>query len=209
LRLSTSKVQAAAGAVEHAGEVLEGEGLGEVVAGADAHGLDRGGDGGEGGHHHHPDLGIAELDLLQQLQAAAAGELEVEQQHVHALALQGGERLRHAARGEGDQAHAGGDLATGLAHWRVVIDDQDAQRGHALGQTGQTVGAGKGRDADQHAGGGSGESCGHRGRDGLGAGVFSARVIAARITAARAGGGRIGEGIRVGGHHAVHLLSEA
>jgi hypothetical protein len=61
------EVQAAAGAVEHAGEVLQGERLGEVVAGPDAHGLDRGGHCGEGGHHHHADLGIAELDLLQQL----------------------------------------------------------------------------------------------------------------------------------------------
>ncbi len=41
-RDSTSKERRVGGAIEGGGELFEGEGLGEIVAGAGAHGLDGG-----------------------------------------------------------------------------------------------------------------------------------------------------------------------
>ena len=88
---------AVGGALEDGGELFEREGLGEVVAGADAHGLDGGVDGGEGGHDDDDGVRVVlERDLFEEGEAAAAGELEVEQDEVDGAAgeygLAGGRR---------------------------------------------------------------------------------------------------------------------
>ena len=129
------EVQPLARPAQHTGQLLQREGLGQVVAGSDAHRLHRGGDGGKGRHHHDARLRIQALDLAQQLQPAAAGQLQVEQKHIHRLLPQHAQRLRHIARRERDETHPGGDLAARLAHRSVVVHHQKAKRRHPLGQT--------------------------------------------------------------------------
>ena len=57
------------------------ERLGQVVAGAEAQRLDGALDVGVAGHQHHFGGG-AELEILEQLDAAAVREIEVDQRHV-------------------------------------------------------------------------------------------------------------------------------
>ena len=59
------------------------ERLGQVVAGAQAQRLDGALDVGVAGHQHHLGRG-AELEVLEQVDAAAVREVEVDQGHVRA-----------------------------------------------------------------------------------------------------------------------------
>ena len=121
------------GALEGGGELFEGEGLGEIVAGTDAHGLDCGVDGGEGGHDDDDGLGMLDADVFEQREAAAAGDLEVEQEDVDGAVREGEAGGGDGLCGLGDEAEAGGDLGAGVADGAVVVDDQDAELGEAVG----------------------------------------------------------------------------
>ena len=115
------------GAIEGGGELFEGEGLGEVVAGAGAHGFDGGVDGGEGGHDDDDGLGMVGVDVFEQREAAAAGELEVEQEDIDGAVLEGEAGGGDGVGGLGGEAEAGGDLGAGVADGGIVVDDQDAE----------------------------------------------------------------------------------
>ena len=121
------------GAFEGGGELFEGEGLGEIVAGTDAHGLDGGVDGGEGGHDDDDGLGMLGANVFEQGEAAAAGKLEVEQEDVDGVVGQGEAGGGDGVGGLGGEAEAAGDLGAGVADGRVVVDDQDAERRKAVG----------------------------------------------------------------------------
>ena len=121
------------GAFEGGGELFEGEGLGEIVAGADAHGFDCGVDAGEGGHDDDDGLRVAGADVFEQREAAAAGQLEVEQEDVDGVVGEGEAGGGDGVGGLGGEAEAAGDLGAGVADRGVVVDDQDAERGEAIG----------------------------------------------------------------------------
>ena len=63
-------------------DVVGVRGLGEVVAGAELHGLDRSGDAGEARQHHDAHLGIAGVQLLH---AGQSGRLSLELQVDHGV----------------------------------------------------------------------------------------------------------------------------
>ncbi len=58
-------------------QFLIGEGLGDVVEGADLHGLDRGLDGAVGGHDEHRDVGVVSLHVLEHVLPGELGHLHV------------------------------------------------------------------------------------------------------------------------------------
>ena len=60
-------------------ERLHLEGLGQVVGGAQLHGLDRGGDGAGAAEHDHRRRRLLPSELREQVEAAAARHHEVEQ----------------------------------------------------------------------------------------------------------------------------------
>ena len=112
---------AVGGAFEGGGEVFEGEGLGEIVARAGAHGFDGGADGGEGGHDDDDCLWVVGVDLVEQGEAAAAGELEVEEDEVDLAVGEDVARGGEGVGGLGKEAEGGGDLSagrTGLSYRR-------------------------------------------------------------------------------------------
>ena len=122
----------AAGAREGGGEFVESEGLGEVVAGADPHGFDRGVDGGVGRHHYDDGVGVLSANAFEQTEAAALGEFEVEQKDIDGAA---GEDEAGSGYGFGDLggiAEVGGDLGAGAADGSVIVDHQDAELGNAF-----------------------------------------------------------------------------
>ncbi len=121
------------GAIERGGELFEREGLGEVVAGADAHGFDRGGDAGEGRHDDDDGLGMAGANVFEQRQTSASGELEIEQQDIDGAVGQGEARGGDGVGGLGGEAEALGDLGAGVADRGVVVDDQHAERRNVVG----------------------------------------------------------------------------
>ena len=110
------------GAIEGGGELFEGEGLGEIVAGADAHGFDRRGDAGEGCHDDDDGLGMAGANVFEQREASAAGELEIEQEDIDGVVGQGETRGGDGFGGLGGEAEALGDLGAGVADGGVVVD---------------------------------------------------------------------------------------
>ena len=132
-RDSTSKARRCGGALEGGGELFEGEGLGEIVAGAGAHGFDCRVDGGEGGHDDDDGLGMVGVDVFEQREAAAAGKLEVEQEDIDGAVGEGEARGGDGVRGLGGEAEAVGDFGAGVADGGVVVDDQDTERGRVVG----------------------------------------------------------------------------
>ena len=69
-------------------ELLDAGRLGQVVVGPELHGLDRGGDLLEAGHHDHLWRLREVLQLAQHLDALHVGHLHVEQQHVGQILLE-------------------------------------------------------------------------------------------------------------------------
>jgi hypothetical protein len=108
------------------------ERLGEVVEGAAPHGVDHVGRVG-GVARHDDDRQVApELArLVEQLEAAHPGQLDVEDGEVEGLGLEQLERLLGAA-GVGELvALRLEDPAHGAADVRLVVDDEDGPGGHA------------------------------------------------------------------------------
>ena len=115
------------GAVEHRRKLVHGEGLGEVIAGSAAHGLDGGIHGAGSGHGDHRGLRVEELDLGDQLQPLVAARRQVDQQNVGGAAAQQVARLLQVAGALDRVAQAGGDLRAGRAHGGVGIHHQQVQ----------------------------------------------------------------------------------
>ena len=70
-------------------QLLEVRGLGQVVEGPEAHGLDGGLHVGEAGDDDRLQLGVLLADLGQDVHSVGVGELQVEEHHVPFLAVEG------------------------------------------------------------------------------------------------------------------------
>jgi hypothetical protein len=107
---------------------------GQVVVGAEAHGLHGGRDAAVGGHHDHRQVGPGPAHALEQLQAVHLGHVQVGEDAVDAggVGPERGQGLGAAARRP--------DLEAGLAQQRrdgeqqrvVVVDDHDGAPRRAL-----------------------------------------------------------------------------
>ncbi len=101
-------------------------GLLDEVLGAGADRLDHVVDGAVGGDHDDGQLGLAILDLGQQLKAALAGKGEVQQHKVEVFNLQNAQTLRAIRRHAHGVALEGEQHLQRLADAGFVIDDENA-----------------------------------------------------------------------------------
>jgi hypothetical protein len=114
-----------AGALQHCWDLLQGEGLGQVVGGAGAHRFYCRGDGGEGCHHDHHSVRVPGVDLLEQHQSAGAGQLQVQQDDVDDAARELRTGHRQRVRRLHGEAHAARDFRASVAHRLIVFDDEN------------------------------------------------------------------------------------
>ncbi len=113
--------------LEEDGEI---EGLGQVVEGAVAHGLDGAVAVAVGGGDDDRDLAErAFAELAQELEAAPVAEADVEEDAVDRLAPEERAGLAEAGRGEGAVAQPLDGRGQALADAALVLDDED--RAHA------------------------------------------------------------------------------
>ncbi len=115
------------GALEHRRELVHGEGLGQVVGGSAAHGLDGRIHRAGSGHGDHRGLRVEQLDLGDQLQALVDAGGQVDQQNVGRAAAQQAPRLAQVAGALDRVTEAGGNLGAGRAHRGVRIHHQQVQ----------------------------------------------------------------------------------
>ena len=101
------------------------EGLGEVVEGPLAHGLDRGVDAAVGGHEDDARARLLALDLLEEGDTGEVRHLEVGEHDVEGLPPEGGEGGLAARRGRHLVAFRAQDQAEDLELGRLVVDDED------------------------------------------------------------------------------------
>ena len=104
------------------------ERLGEIIARAEAHGLNRLPHAAKRGHHH--DAGVfRKRTLAQQLQHLAVGEVQVDQRELEAQLVQQVARLRQAGR----LAHLGPEAAQvagePFAQGSIVLEQEDFAAG--------------------------------------------------------------------------------
>ena len=110
-------------------ELLEVRGLGEVVEGAEAHGVDRRLHVGEAGDDDRLQLGVLLAHAGEDVDPVGVGQLEVEQQHVP---LGGVERLERALAGGADLhlvARLLQEAGDGEAERLLVFGDEHAEAG--------------------------------------------------------------------------------
>ena len=117
-RVAVSVTSDGRGAVQNRGKLVHGEGLGQVIRGSAAHGLDGGVDRAGGGHGDDRGLRVEELDLADQLQTLVGARRQVDQQDVGGAAAQHAARLPQVAGALHRIAQAGGNLGAGRAHRR-------------------------------------------------------------------------------------------
>ena len=105
--------------------------LGHVVEGAVAHRFDGDAQLLHFGHHHHLDVRVVLLGDVQDVEPADAGQVQVEEHHVHVLALHQLDR-RFAGRGAQHPVVAPQRGHQRLAGSLVLVDDEDglSQLGH-------------------------------------------------------------------------------
>jgi hypothetical protein len=103
------------------------ERLGQVVAGATAHRLDRGVDGRVGGDDHDVEAGVLRHQPRDEIQPGALGELEVHEGQVEHLARRMCERgLRVGGQADG-AARALESEGQRRSDVLLVVDDEDAE----------------------------------------------------------------------------------
>ena len=112
----------------HLGEL---EGLGQVVVGALAHGLDRGFQGAERRHQDDARRGPAPPGRGEHLEAADLVHDEIRDDHVELLGCERLQRRPAARRGHHRHVFALEMAGQHGGHVRIVVDDEDAPRGHA------------------------------------------------------------------------------
>ena len=113
-------------ALDHDGQLVDVDRLGQVVGGARAHGRDRGLDRAERGHHDHRQVGVALAQACQQLDAVHAGHLQVGEHQVGRELLQLAQRLEPVGGGLDLVALVAQELGERGARVDLVVDDQDA-----------------------------------------------------------------------------------
>jgi hypothetical protein len=102
------------------GQVLHVDGLGEEVFGAELHRANRGGDVGLAGEED--DGGVALAEVLQHLHAVHPGEPEVEDHHLRAQAVEGGQPGLAAQLASDLVADPLEVVADAAQHVNVVVD---------------------------------------------------------------------------------------
>ena len=111
---------------------MDGKRLGEIVAGADAHGFDGGIDGGVGGHDNDDGVRMLSADPFEERDTAASGKFEVEEKDVDGTVLEDEACRGYGFGGLGGKAEVGGDLRAGAADGGVVVHDEDAELRYAV-----------------------------------------------------------------------------
>ncbi len=118
--------------LQHRGQFIHGKGLGEIIGGPGAHRLDRGGHRSVRCHHHHAQVRIERLDLVQQAQAFAEWGLQIEQQDVDTLIAQQGTRRRDGGNSLRHKAKVSRYLAARRTNGCVLVDHQKMKLAGAL-----------------------------------------------------------------------------
>ena len=115
------------GVLDQGGEFFLGEGLGQVVVGAELHRFDRRFDGAVPGHHDHRHLRLELLDPAQGLDPIQFRHLDVEQQQIPGRfsLLEDPQHLERAPVGRDLVAPAAEHLGEVLAHPLFVVTDDD------------------------------------------------------------------------------------
>ena len=120
-------------AQEEAQIVERSKGLGNVIVGAELHGLDGGFDGAVAGHDGDFDAGVGALGLLQEFESGHARHDHVGEHHVHGLFLEQ-RQSRVAALGfKTEEAKRFADGHAEAADGLLVIDDQQSDAEVVLG----------------------------------------------------------------------------
>src|SRR3569832_15859 len=104
--------------------------LGQVVVGAQAHGLHRGFDGSVGGHHDAFSRVGDILEIRQQGQAVFRPDPHVGDDQVHDMAVQLGPGLFQIGGFQCDVAIAFEEQAQGFSYGEFVVDDEDGRHGY-------------------------------------------------------------------------------
>ena len=121
-------------AEEEAKFIERSKGLGDVIVGAELHGLDRGFDRSVAGHDGDFEAGMSALGLLQEFDAGHAGHDHVGKDHVYGLFVEQGESGVGVLGFEAIQAQRLGDGDAEAADGLLVIDNQQADAEVVLGK---------------------------------------------------------------------------
>ena len=113
-------------AQEEAQFVERSKGLGNVIVGAEFHGLDGGFDRSVAGHDGDFDAGVSALDLLQKFESGHARHDHVGEHHVDGLFLEQGEGGVAALGFEAEEAERLADGHAEAADGLLVVDDQQS-----------------------------------------------------------------------------------
>ena len=85
-------------------------------------------------HHDHESFGALGFDMAESLEAARAGQAQIEQNGVDALGLQQAIGMLGGIGDMGDEAQGQSDLAASVADGAFVVDDEEVEKigGHDL-----------------------------------------------------------------------------
>jgi hypothetical protein len=108
-----------------AGQLVEVDGLDEVVDGAEAHGLDGGRDQAGGREHEHVGVDLVALDRGEQLHAADVRHVEVGEHEVDVGLLDLAQAVGAVDGGLDRVAELLEVISQGLAGVGVILDDED------------------------------------------------------------------------------------
>jgi len=111
----------------HQLELVQLEGLEQIVVGARFQRLHRGTGVGQGGDHDHQQLRLQLTDARQHLQPAFAGQLDVEQNQVDQPLLEPRQRLLPARCGLDKIALSLHHIGDGFAEILIILDDENAR----------------------------------------------------------------------------------
>ena len=117
------------GPVEHLAEAVEVHRLDQVIEGAALHGLDGRLGGAVGRDEDDRPFGVEGLDLLEDIQAGAVGQLQVEHDHVRAVLADLLQPFGGRRGGQHLDLVPLEDAAEGVADAFLVIDDQQGRHG--------------------------------------------------------------------------------
>jgi hypothetical protein len=112
------------GFFERALQLIEREGLGEIVAGAAAHEFHGGGDGRVGSHDHHGGRRCRFSHLAEKVCSVPSGEVQIQEDDVHWSRLKKGAGAGQRFRCAYLKAQAQGQFRTDLADGGVVFNDE-------------------------------------------------------------------------------------
>jgi hypothetical protein len=126
--LAVDEAAALEGLGDQVEDLVGSTGLGDVVVGAALDGVDGGGDGALAGDDDDLDLGGGLLDVIEELEAAHAGEGQIGEDDVELALVELGDGLDRVVGRDHRVALGRQPHAQGFARARIVVDDEDASR---------------------------------------------------------------------------------